>query len=148
MEAAWLGKRVVDSLLLKNPQARIIFMGDLNDDPRDKSIAEGLSVIYDQKDIKHLYNPMEAILSAGNGTLSYKGKWNLFDQIILSKGMVSGTKGNFYQSNSAAIYKPDWMCVSTGESKGVPKRTFSGGKWYADGFSDHFPVYIRLEKRK
>ena len=90
---------------------------------------------------------MDAILKSGTGTLSYKGQWNLFDQVILSKGIMNGSKGLTYITNSAAVYKPEWMCVQTGDSKGVPKRTFSGNKWYADGYSDHFPVFVTIFAR-
>jgi hypothetical protein len=42
MLAAKLGRHIIDSLLERNADARIIYMGDLNDDPVDKSIRSGL----------------------------------------------------------------------------------------------------------
>ena len=62
-------------------------MGDLNDDPQNKSCSEALGAKKEIKDCVEpgsCFNPWWNILNKGIGTLGYKGNWNLFDQIIFS----------------------------------------------------------------
>ncbi|SEC33021.1 Endonuclease/Exonuclease/phosphatase family protein [Tenacibaculum sp. MAR_2009_124] len=119
-------------------EPKFIVMGDFNDNPTSSSLKEYL--VDDT-----FYNPMEALHKENNGTLTYYGKWHLFDQIILSN--------NFFDDSSslrfieAKIFKKPWMRVYKGKLKGSPFRTFIG-PWYEGGFSDHFPVYIKLKKKK
>ena len=82
-----MARRTIDSLLVDDPNQGIIFMGDLNDDPQNKSCAEVLNAkrnIEDVQTVNDLYNPWWKILDRGIGTLAYKGGWNLFDQIIFN----------------------------------------------------------------
>ena len=72
--------------IYKNP--KIISMGDFNDDPFDKSIKKILGAKKEINEVgkNDLYNPFEKILvEKGIGTNAYRDKWQLFDQIILSK---------------------------------------------------------------
>lgn len=117
---------------------RIIIMGDFNDDPNSKSIHE-----YLVKD--DLYNPMESLFDAEkSGSLTYNGKWNLFDQIIFSKNFLE-KKHDAYSFYYAAVFNKKWMKIYKGKFKGNPFRTYAG-RWYLGGFSDHFPVYAFLKK--
>jgi hypothetical protein len=80
----------------------------------------------------------------GIGSLCYQGKWNLFDQIIVSHSLL----GNDYSSlkfYKAEVFNRDFLIQKTGRYKGYPFRTFSGGH-FQNGFSDHFPTYIYLVK--
>ena len=53
-------------------------MGDMNDDPMDKSMAVALGAKRKPVDAgpTDLYNPWWDTLKKGYGTLMYKGKWN------------------------------------------------------------------------
>ncbi|MEM9885397.1 MAG: endonuclease/exonuclease/phosphatase family protein [Bacteroidota bacterium] len=139
-------KNVVDQLLAKNHDARIIIMGDLNDDPTSPSVKKHLAVKYEKRQLfeSDLYNPMYAFHKKGIGTLAYRDVWNLFDQIILSESLVQ-PEGNTYRLYKAAIFSEPFMLQTKGRYKGYPKRTFAGGK-YDGGYSDHFPVYMHLIK--
>ena len=139
-------RRAVDKLLTANKEAKIIVMGDLNDDPFNKSVKKELRAADKLKGIKEgdLYNVSAPTFKQGYGTLFYKGTWNLFDQIIVSQGLLSKNAGISYQKNSFSIFGPNWMRVKEGQFAGGPKRSFGFGV-YLNGYSDHFPTYILIE---
>jgi predicted extracellular nuclease len=135
----------VDSVLAVNPQSNIIIMGDLNDDPNNKSIKKIL-LASDDKDKKNtLVNTSEPTFKKGYGTLAYNGAWNLFDQIIISSNLTNKT-GIDYFEDSFTVFAQRWMQESTGKYKGMPMRTFRGTEFNSEGFSDHLPVYILIKK--
>lgn len=148
--AAVLVKAVKDSLMAQNPQSKVIIMGDMNDDPDDKSMKNCLGAKREQNQIKHdtdLYNPWWNILrKKGLGTLKYKGKWNLFDQIVFSGNLVGKERSTlkFYKPE---IFSRSYMLQTEGKYKGSPKRTHAGGVWL-NGYSDHLPVIIYLIKEQ
>lgn len=143
-KAALLNKRIIDSVFRADANARIISMGDFNDDPTDKSfkkILQTKSKINGLKE-KELYNPMEDMLKNGKGSLAYRDSWNLFDQIYLSQSLVSKNYDGF-QYYKAGIFNPYYLITPSGQYKGYPFRTYSSSG-YEPGFSDHFPVYVFL----
>jgi predicted extracellular nuclease len=139
-------REVIDSILQKQPNAKIITMGDFNDEPFDKSIAIELNAKPEFSGLKNgeLYNPFNKLCGQGEGTVNYSRQWDLFDQIMLSKGFFVGK--NSYTYKTAAIYHPDWMHYRK-DLKNGPYRTFMGED-YKGGYSDHFPVYISLELKR
>ncbi|MFN5184049.1 MAG: endonuclease/exonuclease/phosphatase family protein [Bacteroidota bacterium] len=147
MTAANVGRKIIDSILIAEPNANIVLMGDLNDDPDQESITIGLHASSDSlnTDSKQLYNAMQHLFSTGRGTLSYKEKWNLFDQMILSKPLITGSGNLKYRSSE--IFDKEIIREKEGKYKGTPFRTYAGNK-YLGGYSDHFPVYIFLNKEK
>lgn len=146
--AAKLNRQIIDSLFSENPYAKIITMGDFNDDPSNSSIKEFLEAKRKKEDLKlkELYNPMEELSRKGLGTLAYRDQWNLFDQMIISTELVKKdyTSYRFYK---AEIFNKEYLINSKGQYKGYPYRSFVGGG-YTGGYSDHFPVYLYLIKEK
>ncbi len=147
--AAALSKHIADSLWTVNPNIGVIIMGDLNDDPHDKSCAEVLDARRSPKGVKPhgFYNPWWATLDKGIGTLAYKGNWNLFDQIIISGNLLKDnrpTPSSIYFWNHR-VNNFDFLKGDDGNRQGYPLRTFSGGVWL-DGYSDHFPTEIFLSQ--
>ncbi|MEO8760348.1 MAG: endonuclease/exonuclease/phosphatase family protein [Bacteroidia bacterium] len=144
MAAGKLGRKIIDSLLSVNPNAKVILMGDLNDDPTDPSVRKGLNTTGKEKDVKAplLFNAMEADFKKGNGTLAYQDAWNLFDQQIMTPALVKNdyTSLEFYQSHR---FNKPFVLTETGKYKGYPLRTHSGGQ-YTNGYSDHLSVYSIL----
>ncbi|HXH17979.1 MAG TPA: hypothetical protein VNJ07_02760, partial [Chitinophagales bacterium] len=69
--AASVCKLKVDSLTHLDPNAKIIVMGDLNDDPADASVTKVLGATGKKEDVKSggLYNPWWALYKKGIGTL-------------------------------------------------------------------------------
>jgi len=146
IKAALLNKRIIDSIQELNPYAKIISMGDLNDDPRDDSLKKILHTKgkISQLDSVSLYNPMEKLYKKGMGSLAYRDNWNLFDQIFMSPNLAQKNNQNF-TFWKAGIYAPAYLKTQQGKYKGYPLRTYSGGN-YTGGYSDHFPVYLYLIK--
>lgn len=142
--AAALNKKSIDSLQAINPKAKIITMGDMNDEPHNKSIRKVLGAKATKFDTKELemYNPMEEIAVKGIGTLAYQDKWSLFDQIIITQTLIAGDYST-YTFWKANVFNKLFLTQQTGIFKGYPLRS-SVNKV---GYSDHFPVYIYLIKR-
>lgn len=143
-KAALLNKRIIDSLVRTEPNARIISMGDFNDDPTNKSFKKILKTEGDKKALSEnsLYNPMENMLKNGNGSLAYRDSWNLFDQIFMTSNLVNNPNQE-YEFYKAGIFNKPYLITQNGQFKGYPFRTY-GYSGYEGGYSDHFPVYIYL----
>lgn len=146
-------RAIKDSLLREDSACKVLVMGDMNDDPIDKSICEALGGKgqIDEVGNDDMYNPWYNILvKEGVGTLFYQGAWNLFDQILLSPNLLNrhGTKDfatlKYWKHQ---IFKRDYLFQTEGKYKGSPKRTTAGGVWL-DGFSDHLPVAVYLVKEQ
>lgn len=144
--AAQLSKHIADSLRNIDPNMGIIIMGDLNDDPGDKSCAMVLGAQKKQEDAKvgGFYNPFWAMLDKGIGSYCYRGNWDLFDQIIVSQSLLKdgGSRLKFLRSE---VFNKEFLKQQDGQYKGYPHRTFSGGA-FLNGYSDHFPTLIYLVK--
>ena len=144
--AASISKHIVDSLYLADPNAKVVIMGDLNDDPDDKSCRVVLGAKRTQEQVGKggLFNTMWELHNKGIGSLSYRGRWNLFDQIIVSEPLL----GRDYSSLKlwrAEVFNHDFLIQKEGRNKGYPLRTFSGDT-FINGYSDHFPTLIYLLK--
>lgn len=145
-------RRMVDSITTQDPKAKVIIMGDLNDDPNNKSVTEGLRAVHKVKDAgdNDLYNPWwDMLYKVGQGTLLYDGKWNLFDQIIFSSNLLNLDENNkqykelkYYRNE---IYLRDFLMQNEGKGKGAPKRTHASGVWQ-NGYSDHLPTQVFFRK--
>ena len=146
--AAALCRSVIDSLQTADPNVKVIVMGDMNDDPSNKSMCKILRAKGKQKKVQQgdLFNPMYDFFKKGIGTTAWRDAWSLFDQIAFSEKLLDkNQKGYFF--HKAAVHNKKFMVQKTGQFKGYPLRTFVGDT-YKGGYSDHFPVYIYLLKEK
>ena len=137
-------RAIKDSLLREDSAAKIVIMGDMNDDPMDESM-EVLGARKYPKQVKkgEFYNPWwETLEDKGVGTLLYRGKWNLFDQIVISKPLLKAKKGLRYDHNE--VFIRDYLIQQDGKYKGSPLRTHGGRTWL-NGYSDHLPTIIYLK---
>jgi endonuclease/exonuclease/phosphatase family metal-dependent hydrolase len=144
--AAELGRSVIDSLLARNPDAHILYMGDLNDDPVDASVVTYMRATGDKALATgtNLFNPMYGLFQKGVGSLAWRDSWNLFDQILISPGLLNG-RGGAYKFYGARVFNEPYLGQKEGNFSGYPSRTFVGDT-YQDGYSDHFPVFLILVK--
>ncbi|EZH75159.1 endonuclease [Aquimarina atlantica] len=147
-KAAALNKKIMDSIFATDPYAKIITMGDLNDNPNDSSVKKILKAKQHRKniEIKGFYNPMAKLAKKGLGSLAWRDQWSLFDQIIISKSFLD-TDYSSYRYYKAGIFNPEYLITRTGKYKGYPFRSYTNNA-YTGGYSDHFPVYIFLIKQK
>ncbi len=146
--AASVCKHTSDSLEAANPDAKIIIMGDLNDDPDSKSLTQVLKARRKADDVGdgELYNPMYDLYKSGNGTMAYRDAWSLFDQMIVSKAFVNKKTGG-WQLYKAIVFRQPWLIQAGGQYAGYPFRTFVGDL-FINGYSDHLPVYLYFLKKK
>lgn len=148
--AARLTRRIVDSILAVSPQAKIIVTGDLNDDPINKSVVEVMRAPkeddYTKLEPGQMFNASYGLFKRGVGTLCYRDQWNLFDQMLLTQGLVGKDRSTlkFY---GFRIFNDPMLLQKSGRYAGYPLRTHAGGV-YLNGYSDHFPVYMILIKEK
>ena len=140
-------RHIVDSVQRRVPATKIIIMGDMNDNPRDKSISTALGV---KRRVKHLapndlYVPFAKVK---RGSSVYDNRWNRYDNIIVSANMlreVGGNQGLHLQpivgKALAAIFCQRDML----DHRGHPQPTYKGTD-YIGGASDHLPIYVILGK--
>ena len=107
----------IDSVLTANKDAKIIVMGDMNDDELE------ISGLTDKK-------------MKGEGTHKYQGRWTFLDHFYVSPATDS--------ISEAHVFDAEWIQEPDEKYMGLkPKRTYSGFQ-YKNGFSDHLPIVMDL----
>lgn len=146
--AAQLSRHIADSIFAIEPHAKIIIMGDLNDDPTNESVKKHIRTVAKTHEVREdlFFNPMEDLYKKGIGTLAWRDSWSLFDQIILSYSLTKCHYETFCYYGAKVFNKP-YVRQEEGNFKGYPFRTFAGGA-YTGGYSDHFAVYVILLREK
>ncbi|MFT4202444.1 MAG: endonuclease/exonuclease/phosphatase [Chitinophagaceae bacterium] len=138
-------RRHINAVKKYDSAARILVMGDLNDDPISRSVVKDLGATNNKNLMDTLlHNPWGDFYKKGYGTLAFQNAWGLFDQIMLSQNWLPRNDSTlfFWKAN---IFKPSYLIETSGNYRGYPKRTYSGDN-YQGGYSDHFPVYVTLLK--
>jgi Endonuclease/Exonuclease/phosphatase family len=143
--AAKACKFLVDSIQATNPNAKVLIMGDLNDDPTSPSVKDVIMAKSDIAEVqpKEIYNALGGFFKQGYGSLAFNGKWNLFDQLMFTQAFLDKKQLNGWFLYSAHIYARDFLINQKGDYKGYPKRSWVGNNWN-NGYSDHLPVYSIL----
>ena len=112
----------IDSILLLQPSANIVVMGDMNTSAQD--------------DLTGMVNLMIPIQKMGQGTHKYQGIWTCLDQFYVSQSIA--TKA------TATIFSPRWLLEEDAKYLDYkPHRTYIGYR-YNDGYSDHLPIVLHL----
>jgi endonuclease/exonuclease/phosphatase family metal-dependent hydrolase len=146
-------KHICDSVRTVNPATKVVIMGDFNDDATDASVVDVLGAKGNLKKLapNDMYNPFYAMLKAGYGTLAYRDAWNLFDNIVVSENLATGSTGALKVQKAEGakfygnIFIAPYMVQKEGQYKNYPLRSFVGSN-FQNGYSDHFPVYIYISK--
>ena len=124
-------------------------------------MAQALGARRKMKDVESggLWNPWWDVLASGTGTLQYDAKWNLFDQIILSRSLIDpkAMSNKDFKAGDVdcstlkyfrhQIFRRDYLFQKEGKYKGNMLRTHAGGTWL-DGYSDHLPTVVYVIKEK
>ena len=116
-----------DSLLTIDPMARIVLMGDFNDNP--KRVSPYIPTLQNMMEL-----PIDSLIAFPNmakGTYVYQELWSLLDQFFVSQSLSDVVK--------AQIYNPDWLIKN-----GKPHRTYTFIRYDRTGFSDHLPIYLDI----
>ncbi|MEN9613671.1 MAG: hypothetical protein RLZZ628_4485 [Bacteroidota bacterium] len=147
--AATVVRQQVDALFKADAQAKVVILGDLNDEPENESIQKTLGAT--------AFDPMWKILPPANalydlsampkkrglGSHYYNGGWSMLDHIIVNGALLYST-APLHVAAEETIFKQDFMLFKdpkTGE--GRPNRTYSGPKYHG-GYSDHLPVLVKV----
>lgn len=141
-------KKQMDSVQALDPTIKLFAMGDFNDDPVSSSIKNHLGAVGNIKDVsveKPYLDLMYPLYKKGVASLAYRDSPNLFDQIIVSKNLISDKVGAGYSVYKAEIFAPSFLITKTGNFKGYPFRSWNGDQ-FTGGYSDHFPAFVILQK--
>ncbi len=144
--AAQVARQIVDSILDEDSNAKIIILGDFNDDPTSPSIKKYVRTKSQKRKVKkdEFYGAFEKHYKKGIGTGAWRDSWNLFDQMLLSYGLVDRRQKGYTHYKSVVFNEP-YLISKVGNFKGYPYRTFAGSR-YQGGYSDHLPVFCVFVK--
>ena len=133
-----------------------IVVGDFNDDPFSKPMFQYLLSTYDFEFVKNqivddkifLYNAsFEKLLDKNPGTLYHRNKfgtpWMIFDQFIISPFMLNESSEVKYCEKSYSV-----VDNLSSTKDGEPDRCLrwnENGRYFSEGYSDHFPIKIEIE---
>jgi predicted extracellular nuclease len=126
--------QIIENINLQSPLTNLILLGDLNDNPDDDSVS-----LLCQK--TPFNNPFFELMDKNIGTCKHEGQWYIFDQILYSPSIISSKK---WSLSKGGIFNPEWLYYNENTNAG-PFRTYLGNV-YMGGYSDHFPIYIELQK--
>ncbi|MGM0613715.1 MAG: endonuclease/exonuclease/phosphatase family protein, partial [Bacteroidota bacterium] len=148
MRSAALVREEVDKILASNPEANIVVMGDLNDEPENLSVKR---ILYSNGNAdskcESLFNMSWEPYKNGLGTYHYwrDNEWNMIDQMIISRSLLpEKSNGLVVTEKVQGIFKPDWLLHKNEKGVKVPDKTF--GRNYYGGYSDHLPVFLYINK--
>ncbi|MDR1673457.1 MAG: endonuclease/exonuclease/phosphatase family protein [Bacteroidales bacterium] len=144
--AATLLRNKVDSIFSVRPRANIIIAGDLNDRPQDNSVRRHLNALTDtaQSKPKNLFNLSAYRESEITGTIKYRGKWSVFDQIIVSGNLLHTGNRLRTSADDCHIFRAPYLLEPDTRYLGfMPFRMYIGQK-FNKGFSDHLPVFLDI----
>ena len=117
-------QQAVDSVFAIHKDAKIIVMGDMNDDRLE---IEGM---------KELRSERVKELKSEGGTHKYQGRWTYLDHFYVSPCLDS--------LSNARVYDAEWIMETDEKFQGLkPKRTYNGFQ-YQNGFSDHLPIVMDI----
>lgn len=141
-------RKDIDNILNFENDARIIIMGDFNDEPTNRSLMQVLMATNKRKNFNYrdLYNLMYDSHNTGEaGTIAWRENWQMFDQIIVSYSLLSENGGYYTGFESGVVYSSDDLLYTSESGFRSPNRTYVGDR-YTGGVSDHLPVFVTFRK--
>ncbi len=140
-------RRQIDLVQKQDKNARIIVMGDFDDEPRSANIEKVLKATGRPNPYykDELFNAFYIPYIQGLGSYHNRGDFMMLDQIMISKSLVE-EEGLHYVPGSATIHDPEFSKFMYGKYKDTPRRTYAN-TLYLGGYSDHFPVYIKVKSK-
>lgn len=145
---------------LRGENEAIVVMGDLNDEPFNRSVTEYALGVADVNVIEnaakpslpdtvrkpYLLNLMYRFLGQNRATFVFGNEKNILDQFLVSRGLVVGAGSFKVNEVNIVDFLPE--LVKGEYKKPVSFGAPSEGRTYnPNGFSDHLPVYLVLEEK-
>jgi endonuclease/exonuclease/phosphatase family metal-dependent hydrolase len=133
----------------QNDDVAVLAMGDFNDEPFDRAmsgyaLSEQSRTKVTRARTARFLNLMWPILGRSLGTHYYNNAPQVLDQFLASKGLLTGKSGIRVDTASAEVLQFPEMIKSTRYL--TPKRFGRGESIDRNGFSDHYPVVLRLSE--
>jgi endonuclease/exonuclease/phosphatase family metal-dependent hydrolase len=137
---------VYQAMWLTNPKVDFLVCGDCNDTPDSVSVTKHLHATGDIESVRQIGGEPQLLnLFAGKdphsfGTHFFHNQWSIFDQIFVSPGLLDNEGWTCLPDTVRTIntlYRP-------GDPKRRPWRFGNEKDRYERGYSDHFPVTVRL----
>lgn len=144
VEVANILRAKIDSVRHTNRNAKIIVMGDMNDEPANKSLSETLGAGIPGENGAELVNLMYPDDLQNKGSYNFRGNWNMLDNLVVSSNLLD-KKGFQCTDKKGYIFHREWMEYKNNRGEISPNRTYGGPNYYG-GVSDHFPVYFKLQR--
>jgi endonuclease/exonuclease/phosphatase family metal-dependent hydrolase len=126
-----------------NPKVDFLVCGDFNDPPDDNSVTKHLHAVGMAEFRRGGPEPLLLDLFADKvgghiGTHNFHGNWLCFDQICVSPGMLDGEGWSCDPSSAGIVHD------LTADERGRPHRFGNERDRSVRGWSDHFPVTVKL----
>jgi endonuclease/exonuclease/phosphatase family metal-dependent hydrolase len=129
-----------------DPKLDMLLAGDFNDEPADPSVRVALRASGNWRDVRPggrqpvLYDLMSGLNANRDGTYSYRGRWSIYDHIVVSPGLMDPSgwlvlPGTLKVINDAAV---------RATMRSGPLRFGNEHNPRTRGPSDHFAVTVRL----
>lgn len=139
-------RTLIEMLQKRSPNAKILVMGDFNNDP-DSYIPRRIIGVSGRKtpstaEDKHLiYSPFIDLHQLGYSSYVYRDRRQLYDYILVSYPLL--TDQGLRLATHHGVFARDYMIYHEGIRRGYPIRGYNRAESQM-GFSDHLPVYITL----
>ena len=148
-------RKDVDAVLKADPAARVLVVGDFNDDCNGSNMCDVLRVSTNKSAVLEsdrgglLYNVHGERPAHTPGTSYYRQNrvWNTFDTINVSRSLLTGNGWTLKPDSVEVFRTPDMV-----DEEGVPipfrllKDTKTKRWAYLTGYSDHLPLRVVLIK--
>lgn len=133
----------------KGKDVAIIFMGDFNDQPFDRSLVEYALSTPNPKSITRsrtpkMYNLMWDLIQQGDCTYYYGGGYLILDQFMVSRGFVKKNTNFSVIEKTVQVYNYD---PKNNKKKRTPKKFGNKPNVTKPGYSDHFPICMIIKEK-
>ncbi|MEM1287834.1 MAG: endonuclease/exonuclease/phosphatase family protein [Pseudomonadota bacterium] len=161
----WHG-RIFEEAPLGN-RTPVIALGDMNDDPWDRSLTINALATRERGDVERARSPRffnmsweylltQAVDREGNerlleGTLYFNRNGNVLDQVLVNRPLVDSAQSSPFKvvdGSAQVIAFPEMVSTSSGEGPirfGLPEGE-PDDNVNVDGYSDHFPVGVTVRE--
>ena len=139
--AARIVRGTIDSLLVINPQSKLLLMGDFNATPDEDCFTKilGTSAQAHSSGGETLFNLSQKWMDEGVGTIRTRGRWEIFDQFICSFNLLN-RNGLQISQKETVVCTEDFLLEEDKRYLGKkPFRTYLGPVYHG-GVSDHLPI--------
>lgn len=140
--AATILRHAVDSIFVIDPKAKIIILGDFNDETDNESIKTILAATTEKNRQEPFLFNLATLQDLNNEGSYYYWKtkeWNMIDQMIISSSLLNASSGLQTKDENMYIFKEDWTLHKDDNGTMSPSKTY--GSSYYGGYSDHLAVY-------